>query len=521
MHQQAEKCAIFWCELLRPIIFEEIEEEGIHQFLQQTAQTQVVFPDGRMARPSLSTLKRKLKKYRRGGFNALGRKPRNDKGQPRKVSAEIIAKAVELKKEQPYRSHRTINRFLQDIYGATVCRSTLYDHLRNAGATRLKLGVTAQKVRKRWTTDHTHALWVGDFSDGPFVMEGQEVLPTYLTAFIDSHSRYMVVARYYLRENLDILIDALIRALAVHGAPKAIYVDNAKVYHSHGLKSACWRMGANLIFRKVRDPAGGGIIERFFLTAQNQFETEVRAGDILSLEQLNRKFSAWLSVSYHKSIHSEIKTTPDDQYQKSLRVIRQVNMQEILSSFHQKVTRRVNPDFSDVQLNKMFFKVDPKLRGDKVEVRYDPFSQLNTVEVYSLKQGEYLGIGTLHQRQHAQILAPAPAKGKPKHNYLDLLTQKHQEQLNVDTRGIDYHKLSRQRPWPFHEFAKTIADLLGKKGGLSDFTSHDLETLKKTYNQSTRISKPLIKEAFSRALKPELTYIIAQIKTLIKNKENA
>ena len=200
MHLQAEKCAIFWCELLRPIIFEEIEEEGVHQFLQQTAQTQVVFPNGRMAKPSLSTLKRKLKKYRRGGFNALGRKPRNDKGQPRKVPAEIMAKAVELKKEQPYRSHRTINRFLQDMYGTTVCRSTLYDHLRNAGATRLKLGITGQKVRKRWTSDHTHALWVGDFSDGPFVMEGQDILPTYLTAFIDSHSRYMVVARYYLRE---------------------------------------------------------------------------------------------------------------------------------------------------------------------------------------------------------------------------------------------------------------------------------------------------------------------------------
>jgi transposase InsO family protein len=520
MHLQAEKYAIFWCELLRPIIFGEIEEEGIHQFLQQTAQTQVVFPDGRMAKPSLSTLKRKLTKYRRGGFNALGRKPRKDKGRPRKMSAEIMAKAVELKKEQPYRSHRTINRFLKEMYGTTVPRSTLYDHLRNAGATRLKLDIAGQKVRKRWTSAHTHALWVGDFSDGPFVMEEQDVLPTYLTAFIDSHSRYMVVARYYLRENLDILIDALIRALAVHGAPKAIYVDNAKVYHSHGLKSACWRMGANLIFRKVADPAGGGVIERFFLTAQNQFETEVRAGDILSLEQLNRKFSAWLSVSYHKSIHSEIKTTPDDQYQKNLRVIRQVNMPEILSSFHQKVSRRVHPDFSDVQLNKMFFKVDPKLRGDKVEVRYDPFSQLNAVEVYSLN-GEYLGTGALHLRQSADIHALAPAKGKPKHNYLDLLTQKHQEQLNADTRGIDYHKLSRQRSWPFHEFAKTIALLLGKKGGLSDFTAHELETLKKTYNQSTQISNPLIKEAFARAFKPELTYIIAEIKTLIKNKENA
>jgi len=39
MHQLSEKWAIFWCDLLKSIIFEEIEEEGIHQFLQKTAET--------------------------------------------------------------------------------------------------------------------------------------------------------------------------------------------------------------------------------------------------------------------------------------------------------------------------------------------------------------------------------------------------------------------------------------------------------------------------------------------------
>ena len=448
----------------------------------------------------------------------MARKPRSDKGQPRQVSAEIMAKAVELKKEQPYRSFQTINRFLQDMYGATLCRSTMYDHLKNAGATRLKLGVTQQKVRKRWTTDNTHALWVGDFADGPYIMEGQEILPTYLAAFIDSHSRYAVAARYYQRENLDVLIDVLIRALSVHGAPLAVYVDNAKIYHSHGLKTACYRMGTRLIFRKAGDPQGGGVIERFFLTSQNQFESEVRAGDILSLEKLNKTFSAWLSVAYHQSIHSEIETTPDGQYKKGLQVIRKTNMQEILSAFHQKETRRVSPDFSDIQLNKRFFKVDPKLRGDKVEVRFDPFSQLNTIEVYSLK-GEYLGTGTLHRRQNIQADSLTPVREKPKHSYLDLLAKKHQEQLNENTRGIDYHKASVQRSWPFHEFVKTIANLLGKKGGLSDFSASELEHLKKLYNQSTQISKHLVKEAFEQAAKPELPYIIYELKILIK-KEN-
>ena len=517
MDMQEEKWAIFWCDLLKSIIFEEIEEEGIHQFLQKTAQTPVVFPDGRIATPSVSTLKRKLAKYRQGGFNAMTRKPRNDKGQSRRVPAEIIAKAVELKKEQPYRSHQTINRMLQEMYGTTVCRSTLYDHLRNAGATRLKLDISNKQVRKRWTCDHTHAMWVGDFSDGPYVMEGDDIRPTYLAAFIDVHSRYAVVARYYLRENLDVLIDSLIRALSVHGAPQAIYVDNAKIYHSHGLRAACHRMATRLIFRKSGDPAGGGIIERFFQTTQNQFETEVRAGDILTLKDINQALAAWLAVTYHKGHHSEIQTSPEEKSQKGLRVIRHVDMQQIISSFHQREKRRVHPDFSDIQLNKRFFKVDPKLRGDKVEVRFDPFGQLDSVEIYSLK-GEYLGVGIQHQRQIADLVT-VTKPGKPKHSYLDIITKEHQQQLQENAQGIDFRTISQQRPWPFCDFVNTIASFLGKKGGLSDFTAHELESLKKLYNQSILISKPLVKTAIQQALKPELPYVIFQIKNLIK-KEN-
>ncbi len=44
------------------------------------------------------------------------------------------------------------------------------------------------------------------------MLVGDEAVTTHLSAFIDCHSRYVVEARYYLRENLDILIDSLLRA---------------------------------------------------------------------------------------------------------------------------------------------------------------------------------------------------------------------------------------------------------------------------------------------------------------------
>jgi len=126
MKQKDEKWALFWCDLLHPILFEEVEPGEIQGFLRELSQKETVFPGGRMGKPSLSTLRRKLNKYRAGGFEALARKDRQDRGHARAAPAEILATAIELKKEQPRRSVATINRFLKDIHGAVLSRSTLY-----------------------------------------------------------------------------------------------------------------------------------------------------------------------------------------------------------------------------------------------------------------------------------------------------------------------------------------------------------------------------------------------------------
>ena len=145
MDKEQEKWAIFWCELLTPVIYDEIEPELTNRFLKVLAKTKICFPDGRVGKPSLSTLRRKLNGYRQGGFDALARKGRSDRGKSRNIAGEIIEKAIELKKEQPFRSPDIINRFLEQIYGKTIPRSTLYRHLKQANATRIKLGVLQKK----------------------------------------------------------------------------------------------------------------------------------------------------------------------------------------------------------------------------------------------------------------------------------------------------------------------------------------------------------------------------------------
>ena len=513
MDKEQEKWAIFWCDLLSPVIYGEIEAEATNRFLKQKASKKIRYPDGRIAKPSITTLRRKLKRYQEGGFDSLARKKRSDRGKPRNASPEVIEKAIELKKEQPRRSPQTINFFLKDIYALSVPRSTLYRHLKQAGATRIKLGVTQTKVRKRWTRIHTHDLWVGDFEDGPYVLHHQDIVPTYLSAFIDCHSRYAVEAHYYFRQNLDILIDSWIRALSIHGAPIELYVDNAKIYHSNGLKAACHRLNIHLLHRPPADPPPGGLIERLFQTIQDQFEAEVRAGQLIKLDQLNRALSAYLAVNYHQTKNSDTGQTPQLRYQQGLTVIRQVDMSRVIESFMHTATRSVNRTFSDVQLHKRFYSVDPKLRGDRVQVRFDPFSSWDTVHIYSMKE-EYLGIGTLHDRTTAPP-TPQIRRPKPKHSFIDLMIRHHNKNLDQQTGRIDYRKVVKRRPWPFFEFAKTVAQLMGRKAALAGLSTEELESLKKLYNQSLSINHQMVKEAFENAPQPTLAYIIAQLKHLI------
>ena len=520
MSDRQEQWAVFWCTLLSPLLYGEIPPQEAGGFLRQLASTEQVFPDGRRGRPSRATLWRKWKQYRDGGFEALFRKRRSDRGKSRKASPTMIAKAIELKTEQPYRSHVPINQFLNAEFHATIPKSTLYRHLKQAGATRLKLGISQRKVRRRWTRDQSNALWLGDFEDGPYVLAGDRAVPTHMSAFIDCHSRYVVEARYYLRENLDILIDSLLRAWAIHGASRELYLDNAKIYHANALKAACFALNIRLIHRGVGDPPPGGLIERFFETAQSQLEREVRAGEILTLDRLNHALAAWLQQSYHQEPHSETGQPPLDRYHQGHRFTRHVNLQEVLKYFLRRQRRKVHADFSDVQMKGHFFQVDPRHRGDWVEVRYDPFSALETVLLYSL-EGEYLGVGKRHQRQTVPDQPPPKGIPKPKHNYLDLLIQKHEQATRAQHAGIDYQAVlaAAGRRWPFSEFAKQLAAHLGRKGGLAAFTTDELESLQKVYQRLICLDAAMLREACATATGRTIPDVVFRLQQLAHEKQ--
>jgi len=192
MNHSDDDWAVFWCSLLGPILLDEVTTGERRRYLKQLSQEEVTLPNGRRKRISYSTLRRKVQRYRKQKIAGLRRRRRRDRGQPRKKRQAMIARAVELKRQQPYRSPRAINKLLAKEFGRTIPPSTMNRHFRQQGVTRQKLGVgKPKKIRCRWTRDHSNALWVGDFSEGPAVIHEGRAIKSHLSVWIDCHSRYV------------------------------------------------------------------------------------------------------------------------------------------------------------------------------------------------------------------------------------------------------------------------------------------------------------------------------------------
>lgn len=517
-----EAWAVFWCSLLSPLLVGEVPANRRERYFRELSQEERQLPNGQRKRVSVRTLRRQWRRLQAGGVEGLFRRRRKDRGQPRKAQADLLARAVELKKEQPYRSDRVLNLILKHEFGHEVPRSTLYRHLKREGATRRKLGISKEKVRCRWTRDESNALWVGDFEHGPIVVHQGQAIKTHLSAWIDCHSRYIVGARYYVRENLDILVDSLLRAWGQHGASRELYVDNAKIYRANALTLACAALNIQLLHRPPRDPPAGGLIERFFRTTQEQFEAEVRAANLLTLDELNRALVAWLETAYHQQAHSETRETPHVRYHAGSRFTRTVNLNHVLGFFHRRKQCTVNEDFADVRIDGAFYAVDPKRRGDRLIVQYDPFGPYEEVTLYNLA-GTYLGVAKRYQREkgsHPQPQPPSPTTPiEP--TYLKVLQAEqaaaHQRQREA---GIDYHSARQRNLWSLTSFAKAFARLLGRPQGISSLTPQEMEALSAFHARHERLNEKLLRQAFANAETPSIPHVLLQLQSLLSERSD-
>ena len=394
-----------------------------------------VGPDGRLVRVSRTTVGRWIRAYRHGGFAALVPQPRVVR---LRTAAGTLELAFRLKRERPERTAAQVRQIM--LTSAAEERvpglRTLQTHFARQGLNVRADGRSAGKVYGRFEASVRNELWTGDGVHGP-TLAGAGARRAVLLAFIDDHSRLLVGWRWGTGEDVFRLEAALRAGLMARGVPGAILVDRGSAFVSSQLLRACAVLGVRLIHASPRAATTKGKIERFFRTVRDQFLVEIDDG--VELCELNRLFSAWLEVVYHRRVHSETGQTPLERFEAAgaPALPTPALLREAFLWSHERTVTKT----ATVSLHANSYEVDPVLVGRKVELVFDPFD-LTRIEV----RYQHRPFGTAvplvigrytHPQAQRELPPPAAPTGI---DYLKLLADKRDAELGG--QRIDYASLN-------------------------------------------------------------------------------
>ena len=299
-------------QMIAPLLDEDLDDAKRRQLREEIAEKYQI---------SKRSLYRYEAKYREDSFNGLrpmNRTKRRNQNLPENYD-EIVAEAIQLKREVPKRSVRQIIKILEiEGYAApgVIKASTLQRYLYNAG-----LGVKQMKrytekresSSRRFCRLHRMELLQGDIKYGPDIrLSDGTLIKTYLSSLIDDHSRFIVQSEFYDNQRQEVVEDTFHKAILKYGKCDSCYLDNGTQYTTNQLHKALARLGIRVIHAKPGACQSKGKVEKFHQKV-DQFIAEIRVSKVHSLEELNRKWKYFLEQDYQKEAHDGIREYYESQ----------------------------------------------------------------------------------------------------------------------------------------------------------------------------------------------------------------
>jgi transposase InsO family protein len=450
-HERDTEIALFRYGLIAQLIHDPPSGGEEERLLSEMAAKTFTIPHSTRTRVGISTLRRYLKLYRQGGFDALRPHERKDARQPRTIAEDALKKAIALREEKPSRTTQTIVDILRrdpSLKPEQIPNvHTLTTHLRQLGKSRYLLAHTG-RVYKRFEREHVNSLWQGDAMVGPWLPDPSvpgKKMRAYLFCYIDDHSRLVPYAEFFRDEVLPRMERVLKVGILRRGLPLALYVDQGKVYSSGQFDAACASLGIRRIQAAPYSPQAKGKIERFFKTVRLQFLPEVEASNITTLDELNESLWAWLECVYHTHVHSETEQTPLARYQAGLENVHSADPELLRKAFLWRERRKVRRD-ATFSLQGNSYQVEPHLCGRTLELLFDPFD-LSHIELFLEKVplGKALVITQGRQRhvsfEHLATDPEVQPKPKSSLDYLTALRNEYQTLQQKQAGQLQFAKL--------------------------------------------------------------------------------
>ena len=219
--------------------------------------------------------------------------------------------------------------------------------------------------RRRWEAQYVGELWHADVCHGQTLTVDGRRIPVRVHALLDDKSRYIIALRVFSHEREVAMLDLLLEAIRLYGAPRRLYLDNGATYRGQALATACGRLGVQLSHANPYDPQARGKMERFWLTIRQGCMDHIGAQP--SLHAVQVRLAAFVSERYHKNAHAGlIGASPAKVW--SQRTLMARTDDQLTDALTVRETRRVRTDCT-VSIGNMDWEVDEAfLAGRKVTV---------------------------------------------------------------------------------------------------------------------------------------------------------
>jgi putative transposase len=420
----------------------EADGAGVTAELKDAASRNYLDLDGQVFVVSERTLWRWIERYRVGGLRALMPKQRSDARQVRAIKVEVLERAAQLRQENHDRPTKTIIDILQRqkvVKPGELKRSTLDRHLDRLGLSRRRLHRLGKKTYRQVRTDAPLELVIADFHHGPYVRVGHDdkARKALLLVFIDHFSRDILDGRYYLHEDFAVLRFGFRRVLLLHGLFGLLYIDNGPSFQTKRFHAACKNelLDIKVVHSKPYVSEGRGVCERFNGTVKRQFESEARNRDeLLTLDELNAYFEAWLAERYRVDVHSEIGEPPAERFAAHATFRPAPDLAQLDELLRLRKRAKVHKKWSTVEVDSVRYVVDTPLRGRRVHVLYDPFDPSYVLVEYD---------GRIVQRatplRPGEVPPELPEEPKPEAtvDYLALLRADYEARMQRELSALD------------------------------------------------------------------------------------
>lgn len=397
-------------------------------------------PTGEPFTVSAETIRVWVRRYRTGGVDALADAPRPSRGVT-VLTEDEVAKLCALKQQVPERSLDRLIRIAEDLKllePGKARRSTVHRALVAHALSGRRLKVPDTEDLDRYEADFPNEVWQSDMLEGPWLPDPErpgKVRRSWLYTFLDDHSRYCPYGRFAFKGDLPALELVFRRSVQKCGCPTRVYFDNGAVYRSRHIAHIVARLGIDgIVFTKVRRPMGHGKIEAFNRLINSAFIAEVKASNIVTLDQLNEAWLAWVDAYYNVEIHGETHERPVDRWRARLSKVRFADEANIRAAFLWSEIRTADKA-GIFSLFGTEYQVSAPLARKVLEVRYDP-EHLEEVEIWlDRKRVERVKpfSARRHRRPRTDVPAPvAPTFALPSGGWLGKLVDERREQNFIE-----------------------------------------------------------------------------------------